>query len=107
MPTAWRSITTVCHNYKMRSNQHETHSRPDFHHPLFCLQQEHQEQKQNKKTEPTLDIQAELAAIEEMRTAFEETIKAKRYEDIPRFVTSDIVTVGPGSTYIEEKILPV
>ena len=44
-----------------------------------------------------IDIQAELASIEETRAAFELAIKEKRYADLSQFSTPDFIGVSPGS----------
>ncbi len=46
---------------------------------------------------PEIDIQAELAKIEEMRLSFQQTVREKRYGDLGKFVTPDMISVGPGS----------
>lgn len=46
---------------------------------------------------PGLDVERELARIEETRTAFTEALKAGRPEDIRGLVTPDARTVGPGA----------
>ena len=43
------------------------------------------------------DYEAELALIEETRSAFQTALKAGRYEDLGSYVTPDVVTVAPGS----------
>ncbi|MEO2051494.1 MAG: hypothetical protein ABGX00_06985 [Allomuricauda sp.] len=45
----------------------------------------------------TLDIPAELAKIEAMRKSFEQTVREKRYGDLGKFTTPDMISVGPGS----------
>src|SRR6056297_1740179 len=44
-----------------------------------------------------IDKQAELDKIEIMRAAFEKTVKEQRYGDLGRFVTEDLISIGPGS----------
>ena len=44
-----------------------------------------------------IDIASELAAIEETRSAFESAIKEGRYQDLQKYTTADVKTVGPGS----------
>jgi ketosteroid isomerase-like protein len=44
-----------------------------------------------------IDIQAELASIEETRAAFQSAIKEKRYADLSQFSTPDFIGVSPGS----------
>jgi len=46
---------------------------------------------------PTLDVQRELAAIEETRAAFTAALKAGRPQDLQGLVTPDARTVGPGA----------
>ncbi len=45
----------------------------------------------------TLDKPAELAKIEAMRKSFEQTVREKRYGDLGKFTTPDMISVGPGS----------
>jgi len=45
----------------------------------------------------TIDVAAELAKIEEVRKSFEQTVKEKRYGDLGKFTTEDMISVGPGS----------
>ena len=48
--------------------------------------------------EPRLvDVSAELAAIEETRSAFQLAIKEKRYSDLGKYATDDMKGVSPGS----------
>lgn len=54
------------------------------------------EVKTESKAE-TLDIPAELAKIEAMRKSFEQTVREKRYGDLGKFTTPDMISVGPGS----------
>lgn len=44
-----------------------------------------------------IDIQKELASIEETRAAFQLAIKEKRYSDLGQYATSDMKGVSPGS----------
>jgi len=44
-----------------------------------------------------LDLESEIARIEETRTAFQLAIKEGRYQDLQKFTTHDVITVGPGS----------
>jgi len=43
------------------------------------------------------DIKAELARIEQMRANFQQAIKEKRYGDLKKYSTKDIVAIGPGT----------
>ncbi|MEQ8924273.1 MAG: hypothetical protein RLO81_00585 [Fulvivirga sp.] len=45
----------------------------------------------------TLDIPAELAKIEQVRASFQQTVKEKRYNELGKFVTPDLISIGPGS----------
>lgn len=45
----------------------------------------------------TLDIPYELAKIEAMRKSFEQTVREKRYGDLGKFTTPDMISIGPGS----------
>ncbi|WP_191859514.1 Cif family virulence factor [Hanstruepera ponticola] len=42
-----------------------------------------------------IDIEAELAAIEETRTGFQLAIKEKRYADLKQYGTKDIISLTP------------
>lgn len=46
-----------------------------------------------------IDIASELAAIEETRSAFESAIKEGRYQDLQKFTTTDVITVGLGNAH--------
>jgi len=46
---------------------------------------------------PTLDKKAELVKIETLRQNFQLAIKEKRYEDLGKYATQDMVFVGPAS----------
>lgn len=48
-------------------------------------------------TSPRLDVERELAAIEETRAAFSAALKARRPQDLRGLVTPDARTVGPGA----------
>jgi ketosteroid isomerase-like protein len=53
-----------------------------------------------------VDIQAELASIEETREAFQLAIKEKRYADLGQYTTPDFIAVSPGSVdWLEYKRL--
>jgi len=59
-------------------------------------------EKQNKVVvEPAqnleIDVKAELAKIEQVRKSFEQTVKEKRYGDLGKFTTDDMISIGPGS----------
>lgn len=49
------------------------------------------------KNEARVDIQAELAKIEQMRMEFQQTVREKRYSDLGKFTTEDMISIGPGS----------
>ena len=51
----------------------------------------------NEPEADTLNIPEELAKIEQMRKSFEQTVKEKRYGDLGKFTTSDMISIGPGS----------
>lgn len=51
----------------------------------------------NPKNESTIDIQAEIEKINEMRASFEQTVKEKRYSDLGKFVMKDAISIGPGT----------
>ncbi|MBO0341316.1 MAG: DUF4440 domain-containing protein [Bacteroidota bacterium] len=44
-----------------------------------------------------IDVEAELAKIEQVRKSFEQTVKEKRYGDLGKFTTEDMISIGPGS----------
>lgn len=44
-----------------------------------------------------IDVEAELAKIEQMRKSFQQTVKEQRYGDLGKFVTKDLISIGPGS----------
>ncbi|MBW8199288.1 YybH family protein [Flagellimonas abyssi] len=44
-----------------------------------------------------IDVEAELAKIEQVRKSFEQTVKERRYEDLGKFTTEDMISIGPGS----------
>ncbi|GAA5023693.1 hypothetical protein GCM10011506_06730 [Marivirga lumbricoides] len=46
---------------------------------------------------PATDIKVELARIETMRNNFQQAIKEKRYADLSKYSTKDIIAIGPGS----------
>ncbi|UBZ14182.1 hypothetical protein LDL77_00360 [Flagellimonas marinaquae] len=59
-------------------------------------------EKQNKVVvEPAqnleIDVKVELAKIEQVRKSFEQTVKEKRYGDLGKFTTDDMISIGPGS----------
>ena len=60
---------------------------------LFSCQAPVQEQE----AKPTLDIAAELEKIEQLRTEFQNTVKERRYDDLRKLATSDMISIGPGS----------
>ena len=60
---------------------------------LFSCNQK--ENGQLEKTDSTIDIKAELAAIEETRAGFQLAIKEKRYSDLRNYGTKDIISLTP------------
>jgi ketosteroid isomerase-like protein len=44
-----------------------------------------------------IDVATELAKIEQVRKSFEQTVKEKRYGDLGKFTTEDMISIGPGS----------
>ncbi|MBO0329537.1 YybH family protein [[Muricauda] lutisoli] len=44
-----------------------------------------------------INMEAELAKIEQVRKSFEQTVKEKRYGDLGKFTTEDMISIGPGS----------
>lgn len=44
-----------------------------------------------------IDVTTELAKIEQVRRSFEQTVKEKRYGDLGKFTTEDMISIGPGS----------
>lgn len=59
-----------------------------------CTQESQNPQKEN---EPTMDVAAELEKIEQLRAAFELTVREQRFSDLGQFVTPDVISIGPGS----------
>lgn len=58
-----------------------------------------QETRQSESVETSsdkLNHQAELSSIEETRAAFQLAIKEKRYDDLKKYMTSDMIAVSPG-----------
>ncbi len=45
----------------------------------------------------TIDVEAEVKAINELRAAFQQAIKEKRYGDLGQYATADMKGVSPGS----------
>ena len=54
-------------------------------------------EKSTEISNQELDIESEMVGIEETRAAFQLAIKEGRYQDLQKFTTSDVKTVGPGS----------
>ncbi|MBW8245075.1 DUF4440 domain-containing protein [Muricauda oceani] len=59
-------------------------------------------EKQDKvvaKPEQTnkINVAEELAKIEQVRKSFEQTVRERRYGDLGKFTTKDMISVGPGS----------
>ena len=44
-----------------------------------------------------IDVEAELAKIEQVRKSFEQTVKERRYGDLGKFTTDDMISIGAGS----------
>lgn len=63
---------------------------------LGCVNEKSQSQLEFIEVKE-VDIQAELASIEETRSAFQVAIKEKRYADLSQYSTSDFIGVSPGS----------
>ncbi|MEN2282411.1 DUF4440 domain-containing protein [Algoriphagus sp. SE2] len=57
-----------------------------------CRQRTSQEE-----IKPSFDIPSELEKIEQLRSAFENTVKEKRYDELRKFATPDLISIGPGS----------
>lgn len=57
------------------------------------------EQNRNSAPEPhgtnNLNVEAELESIEETRAGFEQAIKEKRYSDLSRYATDDMISITP------------
>ena len=66
---------------------------------LLSCQGNPSDSSSEKETESvhTLDKDAELAKIQEVRNSFQKTVKEKRYGDLGQFVTDDLISIGPGS----------
>lgn len=62
---------------------------------LGC-QEKNDQTKLDESSLEQMDLQSELASIEETRTAFQLAIKEKRYDDLRKFATSDMIAVSPG-----------
>jgi ketosteroid isomerase-like protein len=45
----------------------------------------------------TIDVAAEVEAINQLRSSFQQAIKEKRYGDLPQYATTDMKGVSPGS----------
>ena len=45
---------------------------------------------------PSIDVQAEMQAIEDLRDMFEKNIKEQKYENLRPLATKDVKTIGPG-----------
>lgn len=58
---------------------------------IFTIWACNQNQKENKK----IDIEKELAGIEDLRSQFQLAIKEKRYADLKNYGTSDIISLTP------------
>ena len=54
------------------------------------------ENSENSETSTEIDLENELAAIEELRQGIALLIKEGRYEDIGKYTTEDIITHRPG-----------
>lgn len=63
---------------------------------LFTCGKENKQSKIDEASADQINIQAELASIEETRTAFQLAIKEKRYGDLKKYVTPDMKAVSPG-----------
>lgn len=59
-----------------------------------CAKENESKPVENK---PTLDVAAELKKIEQLRAAFELTVREQRFGDLGQFVTPDVISIGPGS----------
>ena len=64
---------------------------------LFSCNEKAEKPEATKTRSVKLDVEKELAEIEQMRTDFQNTVKEKRYEDLGNFATRDMISVGPGS----------
>lgn len=53
------------------------------------------EYNSHEKEENDIDIETELALIEETRSGFELAIKEKRYADLKNYATSDLISLTP------------
>ena len=63
---------------------------------LSC-KQETQEKEIIEHKKEKIDIEKELAAIEDTREGFQLAIKEKRYQDLGKFATADMKATSPGS----------
>lgn len=53
---------------------------------------------ERENSKPLMDIEVELAAIENTRAIFEKAVKEGDIESIKGLVTKDVKTIGPGSS---------
>jgi ketosteroid isomerase-like protein len=63
---------------------------------LFACKQNQTETKAIVSSAGKIDIQAELASIEKTRNDFQMAIKEKRYGDLTKYATADMIAVSPG-----------
>ncbi|MAY23322.1 MAG: hypothetical protein CMC74_11130 [Flavobacteriaceae bacterium] len=61
---------------------------------IACDNQKQSQQQETEKTK-VLDIEAELASIEETRTAFQLAVKENRFGDLKKYGTSDVKSLTP------------
>jgi ketosteroid isomerase-like protein len=64
---------------------------------LLCSSCSSQDTETTAVTAGEPDYEAELALIEETRSAFQVAIRSGRYDELGRYVTPDFIAVAPGS----------
>lgn len=63
---------------------------------LSCVDKQDKVVVENVQTNK-INVDEELAKIEQVRKSFEQTVKEKRYGDLGKFTTEDMISIGPGS----------
>ena len=62
---------------------------------VFLISCDNKQEKSIEDQGSKLDVNKELASIEETRQNFENAIKEKRYEDLQNYSTKDLITLTP------------
>lgn len=63
---------------------------------LSCNEKQDKVVEENGDTNK-INVAEELAKIEQVRKSFEQTVRERRYGDLGKFTTKDMISVGPGS----------